>query len=175
MDANYTVEQARPEHLPALSDIERAAATLFRGWSVPRSVLEESTPLEVFQAAQAAGLLWVAVSDRRRPVGFALVEWEGNRAHLEEMDVHPRHGRRGIGSALVEAVCAWARERGCESITLTTYKDMPWNRPFYARLGFEVLGPADLTSELRERVEAEAARGLEPARRVVMRRVLSAG
>jgi GNAT superfamily N-acetyltransferase len=175
MEANYSIELAQPEHLHELPEIEQQAASLFHGWNVPESVLEETTPLEEFQAAQAAGLLWVAVSPQHYPVGFALVEREGNRLHLEELDVHPLHGRLGIGSALVEAVCTWAQERGYVEITLTTYRDVPWNRPFYASLGFAVMGTAELTAELRERVEAEAARGLDPTCRVVMRKVLGTG
>lgn len=170
MEAGYSIEFAQPEHLHALPEIERQAACLFRGWDVPNSVLEETTPLEEFQAAQAAGLLWVALSPQHQPVGFALVEVEGHMPHLEEIDVHPLHGRRGIGTTLVKAVCAWARDRGYAGITLTTYRDIPWNAPFYASLGFEVLGAAELTSYLRERVEDEAARRLDPPCRVVMRK-----
>jgi GNAT superfamily N-acetyltransferase len=135
-------------------------------------VIEETTPLEDFQAAQEAGLLWVALSSQYHPVGFALVERMGLQLHLEEIDVHPLHGRRGVGAALVEAICAWARDCGYTQITLTTYRDIPWNAPFYARVGFEVLGADELTPELRERVEDEAARGLGVDRRVVMRKVL---
>ena len=112
-------------------------------------MLEEATLFEGFQAAQAAGLLWVALSPQRHPVGFALVEREGLQLHLEELDVHPQHGRRGIGGALVETVCAWARDCGYAEITLTTYRDIPWNGPFYAKLGFKVLGAAELTPALR--------------------------
>jgi GNAT superfamily N-acetyltransferase len=175
MEANYSIELAQPEHLQELPTIEQQAASLFRGWNVPESVLEETTPLEEFQAAQAAGLLWVALSPHHHPVGFALVEREGRGLHLEELDVHPLYGRQGIGTALVKAVCAWARDSGYTAITLTTYRDIPWNGPWYARLGFEVLGVAELTSALRERVEAEAARGLDPDRRVVMRKALGTG
>lgn len=172
MEASYSIALAQPEHLRELAEIERQAASLFRGWNIPDSVIEEVTPLEEFQAAQTSGLLWVALSRQRHPVGFALVEREGSLLHLEELDVHPLQGRRGIGTALVEAVCAWARGCGYAQITLTTYRDIPWNRPFYARLGFEVLSVTELTAELRERVEAEAARGLDPPCRVVMRKAL---
>jgi len=173
MEAGYSIEPARPEHLRALPEIERQAASLFRGWDVPQSVLEETTPLEEFQTVQAAGLLWVALSPQHHPVGFALVELEGHSPHLEEIDVHPLHGRRGIGTALVKAVCAWAQDRGYIGITLTTYRDIPWNAPFYASLGFEVLAAAELTPYLRARVEDETARGLDPAARVVMCKALS--
>jgi hypothetical protein len=54
-------------------------------------------------------------------------------------------------------------------VTLTTYRDIPWNAPFYRRLGFEELTAAELTPDLREIVLAEAKKGLEPTRRVVMR------
>ena len=172
MEASYSIELAQPQYLHKLSAIEQQAASLFRGWNVPQSVLEEATPLEEFQAAQAAGLLWVALSPQRQPVGFALLEREGLQLHLEELDVHPQHGRRGIGRTLVETVCAWARDQGYAEITLTTYRDIPWNGPFYAQLGFKVLGAAELTPTLRERMEAEAARGLDPALRVVMRKEL---
>lgn len=173
METDYSITLAQPEHLHELPEIERQAALLFRGWDVPHSVLEETTPLEEFQDVQEAGLLWVALSPQHHPVGFALVERTGSLLHLEEIDVHPHHGRRGIGTALVESVCAWARDCGCTHITLTTYRNIPWNEPFYARLGFEVLDTAELSDELRRRVDDEAARGLDSARRVVMRKTLS--
>jgi len=51
------------------------------------------------------------------PVGFALVEILDGAAHLEEIDVHPAHGRRGLGSALVRAVCEWARQSELSAVT----------------------------------------------------------
>jgi GNAT superfamily N-acetyltransferase len=172
MKTGYTIVLAQPEHLHPLPAIEQQAASLFRGWNVPDAVIEDTTPLEEFQAAQAAGLLWVVLSPQLHPVGFALVEREGTWLHLEEIDVHPLHGRCGIGAALVETVCIWARDCGYAQITLTTYRDIPWNAPFYARLGFEILGVDELTPELRERRESEAVLGLDMDRRVVMCKAL---
>lgn len=168
----YSICMARPQHLAALAEIERQAALMFRGWEVPECVIGETTPPEDFQAAMSAGLLWVALSPQKLPIGFALVELEDDQAHLEELGVHPLHGRRGIGGALVKTVCEWAQSRGYAEISLTTYRDIPWNAPFYQRLGFEALNPSQLTPRLRERVEMEAARGLEPSRRVVMHKAL---
>ena len=45
--------------------------------------------------------------------------------HLEELDVHPDHGRRGLGSSLVMAVRDWAAATGHEAITLTTFRESP--------------------------------------------------
>jgi GNAT superfamily N-acetyltransferase len=93
--------------------------------------------------------------------------------HLEEIGVHPRHGRRGIGAALVRAACDWARRSGYPALTLTTFRAVPFNMPFYATLGFEEVGAGELRPELVAVVRDEAARGLATERRVVMRRRLT--
>jgi GNAT superfamily N-acetyltransferase len=101
-------------------------------------------------------------------VGFALVELIDGHPHLEEMDVHPAFGRRGIGSRLLEAVRDWTRSAGYPGITLTTFREVPWNAPFYARAGYRALKSHELSPALRELVRSEAARGLDPVTRVVM-------
>lgn len=166
---DFAIERATAAQIAALPAIERAAAERFRGWNVPDAIMQEATPCSVLQAARAAGLLWVALDRGGDPVGFVYVESASQRAHLKELDVHPDHGRRGIGTALVRAVEHWAMASGCSEVTLTTFRDVPWNAPFYERLGFEIVAPADLDAELKERLDAEAERGLSPARRVAMR------
>jgi GNAT superfamily N-acetyltransferase len=122
------------------------------------------------KAAQAHRHLWVALAEGV-PVGFAHVEiLEPTVAHLEEIDVRPEHGRRGLGRRLVMAVCTWAESKGYQAVTLTTFRDVPFNMPFYARLGFEVIPPEELSAALRAVVQDETRRGLDPARRVAMRR-----
>ncbi|PRY61465.1 ribosomal protein S18 acetylase RimI-like enzyme [Knoellia remsis] len=69
-------------------------------------------------------------------VGFAHVLVIEGHWHLEQLVVDPAHGRRGLGSALLDAVCREVASRGGESVTLRTYADVPWNAPFYARHGF---------------------------------------
>ena len=158
---------ARPHDVPALPAIERAAARLFEGL-VPESLLEEATDVAELAAAQAAGRLWVALADDV-PVGFAhVVLREDGVPHLEEIDVHPAHGRGGIGAALVRAVCAWTAAAGHREITLTTFRDVAWNAPFYARLGFAVVDRDHWPPAIATIVAGEAARGLDPSTRVVM-------
>ena len=72
------------------------------------------------------------------PVGFAHVGiLEPLVAHLKEVDVHPDHGHRGIGTRLVMAVCKSVGLAGYAFVTLTTFRDVPWNMPLYAKLGFQ--------------------------------------
>lgn len=169
MTPEYKITAARPSDLPRLPAIELAAARLLAGHA-PESVLTETTSQEELQDARRRGHLWVALADDV-PVGFAHAEiLEPGVAHLEEIDVHPEHARRGLGTSLVMAVCAWAAAGGYRAVTLTTFRDVPFNMPFYARLGFEVIPPAELSPALRSVVQAETRRGLNPARRVAMRR-----
>jgi GNAT superfamily N-acetyltransferase len=165
----YTITNARPKDLSLLPAIELAAARLLAG-RAPESVLTETTAEAVLKSAQAHRHLWVALAEDV-PVGFAHVEvFEPTVAHLEDIDVHPEHGRRGVGRKLVVAVCAWAETNGYRAVTLTTFRDVPFNMPFYARLGFEVIPPEQLSAALRVVVQDETRRGLDPARRVAMRR-----
>ena len=166
--ALYTIEHARLDDLPLLSAIELAAARLLVDHA-PARVLAETTGYEILENASRHGRLWVARADDI-PVGFAHIELlEPEVAHLEEVDVHPLHGRRGLGRRLVQAVCAWAAAGGFRSVTLTTFRDVPWNMPFYAGLGFDVIAPAELSPALRSVIQGETHRGLDSTRRVAMR------
>jgi GNAT superfamily N-acetyltransferase len=164
----YTVALARARDLAALPAIELAAARLLEGHA-PESILEESTSIEDLRAAQAESRLWVALADDE-PVGFAIVELlDDGLPHLDEIDVHPDHGRNGLGTALVRAVCDWTAAGEFPEITLTTFREVRWNMPFYARMGFELVPENEQRPALREVVDDETARGLDPAARCVMR------
>jgi GNAT superfamily N-acetyltransferase len=168
MECGYIITTATSEHLEALSDIELAAATMFEGY-VPASVPLVSTPQAKFESAQREGTLWVVLSGVT-PVGFALVEMLAqDLPHLEEIDVTPTHGRRGLGTALVHTVLEWAKKAGHRQLTLTTFRNVPWNLPFYSRLGFVEIPAHELRPELETVVRDEADRGLDRNHRVVMR------
>ena len=169
MQYHYHITAARTQDLHLLPAIELAAAALLQGHAPP-CVLRETTSADEFAAAQHAGRLWVALADET-PVGFAYVQALSSReAHLMEIDVHPDHGRRGLGTRLVAAVCNWAVRCSAPFVTLTTFRDVPWNMPFYARLGFVVTPSSECSADLQNIVQAEASRGLDPSRRVIMRR-----
>jgi len=169
MNPQYSIVSARPQDLARLPVIELAAARLLEGHA-PESILNETTASEVLLRAQRSGHLWVALADDVA-VGFAHVELiERNAAHLNELDVDPGHGRRGLGTKLVSQVCEWAAVNGYAFVTLSTFREVPWNMPFYARLGFEIVPHPQLSPALTAIVEAERRRGLDTTRRVVMRR-----
>ena len=170
---DYIIAPARVEDLTRVPIIELAAAQLLRGHA-PDAVLQETSSEAELLIALREGRLWVALSNNLA-VGYAQVQpIDSVTAHLEEVDVLPEHGQRGIGARLVTRVCDWAATNGYERVTLTTFRDLPWNMPFYQQLGFGVVPQEQLGSQLLRRVQDESARGLDPLRRVVMSRHLRA-
>ena len=88
------------------------------------------------------------------------------------MDVLPAHGRRGLGARLLACVCAWAQAQGNAAVTLSTFRDVPWNGPFYRKHSFRDLQPAEWTPGMRAIREQEVQHGLRVEARVFMRREL---
>jgi len=158
------IRPARPDELAELIEVERAADQLFplAGYGpVP-------PPADLAELRAAAGLL---VSGDP-PTGYARIEVVDGRAHLEGLSVRPRFMRQGRGSELVLAACAWAAAHGFDEITLCTFAEVPWNGPFYTRLGFVEL--TELTPGLRALRQAEQAIGLDAmGSRVVLIRSLA--
>lgn len=159
------------DELALLPALEVAAGALFR--DVGLDAIADDDPPTVEELAGAVAVLVAEVDGA--VVGYACVELVDGHAHLEQLSVDPAVGGRGVGTALLDAVAAWAAARGDAEVTLTTFRDVPFNAPLYARRGYEVVEPTDWTPGLRALVEEEAAHGLDPATRVVMRRRFPSG
>ena len=102
--------------------------------------------------------------------GFAMARRLDGVAHLIEIDVDPAFQGRGLARRLIAAVEDWARDRALRELTLTTYRDAPWNAPYYARLGFAVFDPGPERPGLLETIGKEAAWGFAFAPRVAMKK-----
>jgi dihydrofolate synthase/folylpolyglutamate synthase len=173
----FSIGLARPGDAEALPGIEERAASLFSPDDVSPGLAAKSTAVGVYQKAQEDGRVLVARDTRDagdRVVGFVHLTWIDEHVHLEEVDVEPEFGRRGLGRRLTLAACDWAREQGSDQITLATFRDVPWNAPFYARLGFESIPELELSPALQQLRAHEVRSGLDPGKRVMMSRRLPA-
>jgi GNAT superfamily N-acetyltransferase len=168
-----TIRAPRPEELELLRDIERAAGALFVEVGLADVASHEPESVEALAEYANDGRAWV-ITDDDVPVGYAIVDIVDGLAHLEQLSVLPDHGRKGLGAALLAHVSAWAQKQPLDAVTLTTFRDIPWNAPFYAKHGFRVLDDAEIGPELRDLRALEARHGLDPAQRVCMRRDVKA-
>jgi predicted N-acetyltransferase YhbS len=172
IESGYTTRSAHAEELPLLAQIERSAATLFL--DTPYAFLANDEPLSLDFVRQRfqAGQVWVAVDPQNVVVGFAITRELDDTIYLQEMDVAPAHGRRGLGSGLVETVCTWAQLQGYSAISLSTFHDLAWNAPFYSKLGFRILDESELSMGFQQIRRQELEAGLPISTRVIMYREL---
>lgn len=154
---------------PALPEVERSAGRAFLvlpdlAWIASDDVLS----VERHAAAIAEGLSWVAVGADDRPVGFVVAGASETGLHIEELSVGLDHQGHGIGRILLARAVEAARLRGATEVTLTTFTDVAWNRPFYEASGFGICADGDLSERLRMILEREVAHGLPRERRCAM-------
>ena len=164
----FRIRHATPADLADLPAIERSAAEAFRGAGVSLSADAPVSSAEVWRPALRSGTLWVAVDEAGRIVGFLAARKINRVLHIDEMDVDFDHQRRGIGRALLDAAIVWARRAGLNEITLTTFRDLAFNRNFYAASGFVELAPEEMSPRLKAIRSREAGYGLDPEQRCAM-------
>ena len=109
---------------------------MFRDTDFPVVADAEPNDETVVRAAYVNRLLWVAVDEKDRPVGQLTAAQGPEGLLIAQLDVLPAHQRRGLGRALIAAAEEEARRRGLPCLWLRTFRDIAWNAPFYARLGF---------------------------------------
>lgn len=164
----FRIRAAEQRDLPRLAPLEQRAGERFRESAHPYAADLPSFDPDELARLQGSGSVWVAVDERDEPVGFAIAGWLGPLAYLHELDVDLAFGRRGLGRALVRRVAVWAGELGCDRLWLSTFVDVPYNAPFYARLGFEIVPLHAYDDVLSAQRARDAAQGLRLDSRVIM-------
>ncbi|MFF0815852.1 GNAT family N-acetyltransferase [Rhodococcus sp. NPDC003318] len=156
--------------LPLLPAIEVAAGKPFRALGMT-AVADDAPPTVAdLERYLRDARLWVAVDDAGRPVGYACADVVDGCAHLDQVSIDPQWSGRRIGAALIEEVSVWASRGGHRWLTLTTFAEVPWNAPYYRRLGFEPIPDTEVGPGLRAVRAREAEHGLDAWPRLAMRR-----
>ncbi|MBF0560594.1 MAG: GNAT family N-acetyltransferase [Alphaproteobacteria bacterium] len=170
---NYLIRSAHADELPRLIEIEKAALNLFKQ-TEHFALADNPTPDPMmYLRFLDKGAIFVAVDSEDNIVGFALTEEVGCQGFLNEIYVHPAHGRQGLGRRLVDAVKIWCDMRGYNEVRLTTFVNVAWNAPYYARLGFQPLKEDELSPELLDVRRDEATTwGVDITRTVFMTLVI---
>jgi len=169
VSTNYSLTRANAEDASAITRVHLASNELFRDTGLlPLSELATHVPEHVIVGAVRAGFVFVVRSDRGEPVGFALSRPVDDTLYLDQVSVDPAHGRRGIGRALVERTAEEARAVGFRSVTLSTFRDLPWNGPFYRSIGFREVPRRRMTDWMKE-LEAAQAMTMDVSKRCFMK------
>ena len=170
--ADWSLRLARlddADHMPA---IEAAAAQMFASVDgLGDLTRHQPIPVERLQRYIRKGHCLVAHTGEdvgEAMAGFLVAEPFKRELHIWEMDVDPRFQRRGIGAGLIRACQIDARNVGFRSITLTTFRNVAWNGPFYNRLGFEEVTALDAHPRLASELALEADIGMPMEQRCAM-------
>jgi GNAT superfamily N-acetyltransferase len=173
MGDSWNIRPARSSDSEALQDIEFAAGAQFREIGMPEIADDDPMSVERLTTYAEDGRSWVAVDLEELPIGYVVVDVIEGFAHVEQISVRPEHQRKGVGTAMLAEIERWAFTNALSALTLSTFEQVSWNAPLYARMGFRELAEEDLTEGLRAMRKREADEGLDTKRRVVMRRDLS--
>ncbi|MFM0503491.1 GNAT family N-acetyltransferase [Paraburkholderia caffeinilytica] len=169
---NLTFRVAVPHDAEAIRTIEFEAAQRFV--SVGMTGIADAPPMELALVHRKidAQQIVVAIDANEACVGFVMFEPQPTRFYVQELDVLSAHAGQRIGAALIEQVAQLARAQQITQLILSTFREVPWNAPYYRRLGFRDIEEADLDTVLLARRDAHIAKGLDESKRVFMRRDL---
>lgn len=160
LPAGFTLRDGGPDDLDALAAIERRADRLYLTTGLVGMVEGRDPPVEPLRRQLRDGHVLVIDASGAGPVGFAAAELVDSALHLAQLSVDPDRQRLGLGRALVDAVVDLARASFAPAVTLTTFRDVPWNGPFYRSLGFLPLDER-LAPGLAAIRASEQARGID--------------
>ena len=166
----YTLRRARVDDAEALPDIERSAARLFAQdpeltWLAAAAVTSSAEHRQHI----ATSPVWVVEAADTGIVGFLSAAVAGSHLHVQELSVAREAQGQGLGRQLLLAAIEHARGQGLLAVTLTTFRALPWNEPFYRRCGFATLAAQQIDPRLQQLLDEEAAHGLPRHRRCAMR------
>jgi predicted N-acetyltransferase YhbS len=163
------IRAATRDDVEAIREVERRAGELFREIDMPEVADEPPPTAELVARIVDEGRAWVA-ERQGAVVAFVVVKQIESTAHVVQVSVDPDHARQGLGASLIDEVERWGAERALTSLTLTTFATVPWNAPYYERLGFEPMAPHQLRWDLAADLDDERARFDAP--RVAMARAI---
>jgi ribosomal protein S18 acetylase RimI-like enzyme len=168
-----TIRRTRLPDCPLLPEIERSAAALFASDpALARLALQD--PIDPARHAELidSGLCFVAVAGDGSPCGFIATQVLGSDLHIWELSVETNHQQRGLGRQLLVTAERAATSNGLRRLTLTTFRDLAWNGPFYKSCGFAEWPDVRSEPRLAALLDAEAQHGLDADRRCAMVKTL---
>lgn len=167
---SFHIRDARLMEVEQLPAIEISAAQSFR--SVPALTwiaTSDAMSADVHRRSIQTGTCWVAVNTVNTPVGFLTASVDHNDVHILEMSVASPWQGYGIGKALLQHLKQWALQEKLTGITLTTFQEVPWNAPFYSKMGFVILPNQALDQRLACVLDREHSHGFPKGSRCAMR------
>lgn len=163
------IVKAEEKHARLLPGVERSAGKSFLNvqgyeWIASDTVMTAKAHMKLI----GQGTVWLALGSDHHVWGFLSAEVCLDVLHIWEISVHQDAQGQGIGRSLMAEAEAFAVQQGLRAVSLTTFRYVPFNAPYYERLGYAIMGDAALDDRLRSILADEAASGLKEDTRCAM-------
>lgn len=168
---SINIRIARDDDYKFFKKIEESALELFLEHGCDLSNLETLSE-DDYKSITGQHVIYVAYTDQNKIVGFCAVKIVDDNAYVMELSVLSGYRQRGIGRSLMHHACYWAETNNFEYITLTTFKFLPFNAPYYKKLSFKEFTIDAKWPKLKRIREQEKKMGLDILPRTVMRKSL---
>jgi GNAT superfamily N-acetyltransferase len=163
----YRIERGTAAQASRLREIERAAGDRFRDIGMGDVADGDVTPAAILEARAQSDQLYVALDSGDVVVGFLIWSPKDGLAYIEEVSVHPDHAGHRLAARLIDQLADDVRTRHT-ALTLATFRDVPWNAPYYAKLGFAELPLKRVGAQHQISWQHQAKNGLDMTRRLFM-------
>lgn len=170
----FIIRKTQLSDIDYLGDVERSASAAFKSipdlaWIAETDVISAEEHSQFVDAESS----WVAIESKSHDLsGFILTEIIDRDMYIAEVSVSAVHQKKGLGTQLLKRAFTEATALGIEAAILTTFIDVPWNAPYYKRLGFAILSDDDMPAYLAQKLGEEEASGLHVQKRCAMRKAL---
>lgn len=140
------IRRAAPEDASALSSCIDAAYATYADRISDLPSVSEGCAEDI-----ASNQVWVAVQGDEIIGGLFLI-LQNEYVKLANLAVHPAHGGKGIGRALIELSEREAKRQGYDEMRLNTHAEMPENIALYRHLGWVETARRGRTVLMRKRL-----------------------
>ncbi|MBN9220203.1 MAG: GNAT family N-acetyltransferase [Mesorhizobium sp.] len=150
---DFELRLAKDEDLARLQLISAQARERYRAFPELAHIADAPPlPRGRFEACRVE----VAVGrEDPEPIGFVAVRLLDGSLYLDNISIAPDASGRGIGSTLLSSAINHAAALRVPAVSLTTFKEPPWNGPWFRKRGFQPMRGDQIGAGLRGVMERQ--------------------
>ncbi|KAK3701865.1 hypothetical protein LTR37_015176 [Vermiconidia calcicola] len=150
MQTSYKIRRASSADITEICAVSLSATKKFSGIPALADLGRDEEEPATVRKWLSLGRIYLAEVEEGQALGFIAAYPMDDIVYIAEISTHGSSQGRGVGSALLNTVFQWARDRAAHDgvsmarVSLTTYADVIWNGPWYRKRGFKEVDAASI-------------------------------
>lgn len=165
----YYLRLSGTEDMADLCRISAEARLRYSNFPSLAHILE--TPALSPERLEACRVVVALDSESQKILGFVAMRLLDGLLYLDNISVAPSASGIGVGATLLSAAIEHAECLGVQAVSLTTFREPPWNGPWFRKHGFLTM-PAACIGEGLKQVMARQGLNLDVTTRETLWRVV---